>query len=302
MPGYVAKALNQFQHEKPKRRQDSPYPWTPPKYGAKVQYAEGEDESPPLGKEEKRFVQQVTGTFLFYGRAVDPTLLTSLNEIASQQSSPTTETMNRVKQFLDYVASQEDAVLTYRRSDMQLAGHSDAGYLNAKNARSRAGGHFYLSDKSQHPPNNGPILTISQIIKAVMSSAAEAELGALYINAREAVYIRQILHAMGHEQGRTPLQTDNSTAEGVINNRIQPKRTKSMDMRFHWLRCRESQNQFRIFWRPGKLNWADYWTKMHAAVHHRNLRPEILTPVKRVLELRRRKSQGNRNLDEFRAQ
>jgi hypothetical protein len=58
------------------------------------------------------------------------------------------ETMNKVKQYLDYVASQEDAVITYRKSDMQLAGHSDAGYLNAKNTRSRAGGHFYLSDKS----------------------------------------------------------------------------------------------------------------------------------------------------------
>ena len=53
MPGYVAKALNQFQHEKPKRRQDSPYPWTPPKYGAKVQYAEGEDESPHWARKKR---------------------------------------------------------------------------------------------------------------------------------------------------------------------------------------------------------------------------------------------------------
>ena len=75
MPGYVAKALKQFQHEKPKRRQDSPCPWTPPKYGAKVQYTEGDDESPPLDKEKKRFIQQVTENFLFYGRAVDTTLL-----------------------------------------------------------------------------------------------------------------------------------------------------------------------------------------------------------------------------------
>ncbi len=79
--------------------------------------------------------------------------------------------------------------MTYKRSDMKLAGHSDAGYNNEPKARSQAGGHFYLSDDSQYPPNNGPVLTISQIIKAVMSSAAEAELGALYINAREAVDI-----------------------------------------------------------------------------------------------------------------
>ena len=209
--------------------------------------------------------------------------------------------MKRVKHFLDYVASQEDAVVTYKRSDMKLAGHSDAGYNNEPKARSRAGGHFYLSDDTQYPPNNGPVLTILQIIKAVMSSAAEAEHGALYINAREAVYIRQILKAMGHEQGKTALQTNNSTAEGVINNRIQPKRTKSMDMRFHWLRDRESQQQFRYFWRPGALNLADYWTKHHAAAHHRNMRPELLTAVKKIIELRRTKKQGNKKLEEFRA-
>ena len=149
--------------------------------------------------------------------------------------------MKRVKQFLDYCASQDDAIITYKKIDMKLAAHSDAGYLNEPKARSRAGGHFYLSNNATHPANNGSVLNISQIIKAVMSSAAEAELGALYINAREAVYIRIILEAMGHKQNRTPIQTDNSTSEGVINNTIQPKRTKSMDMRFHWLRDRMSQ-------------------------------------------------------------
>jgi hypothetical protein len=69
-----------------------------------------------------------------------------------------------------------------------------------------------------------------------MSSAAEAELGALFINTKEAVYLRQILMEMGHPQPKTPIQTNNTTAEGVINNKIQPKRTKAMDMQFHWLR------------------------------------------------------------------
>ena len=87
-------------------------------------------------------------------------MLTALSAIASQQANPMEETMKRVKHFLDYVASQEDAVVTYKRSDMKLAGHSDAGYNNKPKARSRAGGHFYLTDDTQYPPNNGPVLTI----------------------------------------------------------------------------------------------------------------------------------------------
>ncbi len=109
-----------------------------------------------------------------------------------------------------------------------------------------------------------------------MSSAAEAELGAIFINAKEAVYLRQLLTEMGHPQPRTPIQTDNLTAEGVINQKIQPKRTKAMDMRFHWLRNREAQGQFKIYWQPGKTNLADYFTKHHPPIHHVNVRSEFL--------------------------
>eukprot|EP00804_Cyclotella_cryptica_P000469 CCRYP_020024-RA/>CCRYP_020024-RA protein AED:0.46 eAED:0.46 QI:0/-1/0/1/-1/1/1/0/159 len=117
------------------------------------------------------------------------------------------------------------------------------------------------------------ILNIAHIIKHAMASATEAELAALFITAREAVYIRIILMELGHKQPATPLQTDNAMAEAVTNGKVQPKRTKAMDMRFHWLRDRECQKQFRIYWRPGHSNYADYWTKHHSAKHHQHIRP-----------------------------
>jgi hypothetical protein len=183
-----------------------------------------------LNREGQQYIQAVTGTLLYYSRAVNPTMLVALNAIATQQASPTQKTMEQVKQLLDYCASQEEAILTYHASNMVLAIHRDAGYLNESKARSRAGGHFFLSSNVQNPPNNGAVLTIAQIINAVMSSAAEAELGALFINAKEAVHMQRILQEMGHIQPRTPIQTDNLTAESVINSRVQPRRTKSMDM------------------------------------------------------------------------
>ena len=125
-----------------------------------------------------------------------------------------------------------------------------------------------------------------------MSSAAEAELAAVYLNAKEAVYLRQILTEIGHPQPRTPIQTDNSTAEGVINHKIQPRRTKAMDMRFHWLRDREAQGQFEIYWRPGKTNLAGYFTKHHPPLHHVNIRAEFLSRMKDLVEIRRQKTQG----------
>ena len=163
----------------PKKPQHQPHPHVKPAYGQKVQYAVV-DETAPIDKEGKRFIQQVTGTFLYYARAVDPTMLVTLSAIASAQSNPTQETMKKCKMFLDYAATHPDAIITYRSSDMVLAVHSDAAYLVEPKARSRAGGHFFMSKDSPIPPNNGAVLNIAQIIKSVMTSAAEAELGALY--------------------------------------------------------------------------------------------------------------------------
>ena len=221
---------------------------------------------------------------------MDSTLLCPISAIASQSSKPTEDTLMQTQQLLGYVATQEEAVLTYNASKMKLAVHSDASYLSEPKARSRAGGHFFLSNGGEVPTNNGALLNMAHIIKHVMSSATEAELAALYIMAREAVYIRIILEEMGHPQPPTPLQTDNSMADGVVNGKITPKRTKAMDMRFHWLRDRECQEQFRIDWRPGKLNYADYWTKHHQGKHHQNVRQEFLTPYT-VLEMRRLEKQ-----------
>jgi hypothetical protein len=92
---------------------------------------------------------------------------------------------------------------------------------------------------------------------------------------------------MANTQPPTPVQTDNLTADGIINLRVQPKHTKVMDMRFHWLHDRGiNQKQFRFYWRPGTLMRADYWTKHHPPSHHWHMRIEILTPYKVVMDLR----------------
>ncbi len=129
------------------------------------------------------------GTLLYYARAVDSTILPALSSIATKQAAPTAKTISKMKQLLDYVATQEEAIITYRASNIVLSVHSDTGYCNKKKAQSQAGGHFYFLNNNPTPPNNGAILTITTIIKNVMSLVAEAELGALYLNAKEKVYL-----------------------------------------------------------------------------------------------------------------
>ena len=90
--------------------------------------------------------------------------------------------------------------------------------------------HHFLSENVASPSNNEAIYNKALIIKAVMSSAAEAEIGALYTNARKRVEELNILRVMGRSQPPTPVQTDNSTVEGIITLQVQSKNMKAMDM------------------------------------------------------------------------
>ena len=168
-------------------------------------------------------------------------MLPALGSISSQQAAPTSQTMQHVQQLIDYATTHPDATITYCASAMVLTGHNNVSYLSEAKSRSRAGGHFFMTDESAEPPNNGAVTTISRIIKTVMSSAAEAELCALFINCHEDVPARITLEEMGHKQLPTPMKTDNTTALGVVNYSIVSKKWKSMDTRINWLRCREAQ-------------------------------------------------------------
>jgi hypothetical protein len=90
--------------------------------------------SPPLSKDDKKYVLEVVGMFLYYAQCIDSTMLTALGSIATQQGNPTKNIMIKVKHLLDYAFTHPDAIVTYQASDMALAAHSDAFYLLEANA------------------------------------------------------------------------------------------------------------------------------------------------------------------------
>jgi hypothetical protein len=81
---------------------------------------------------------------------------------------------------------------------------------------------------------------------------------------------------MGHPQKKTPLITDNNTAHGLTQGTMIPKRSKAMDMRFHWLKDRACQGQFKIKWKKGSANKADYPSKHHPPTVHQTRRQQFL--------------------------
>ena len=277
MPDYIEKALTRLQYEPQISPQYSPHACVPIQYATKNtrQYATAPDTSPLLSPMETKYIQSVTGSHLYYGRAIDYTILPALNEIASEQAHPTQKTKQKAQRLMDYVNTYKEAYIRYKASDMVLHIDSDAAYLVAPKARSRVAGYFHLSDhpsKTQHPTLNGAIHVECKTLRHVVSSAAEAETGGVYHNAQTAIPIRIILQALNHPQPPTPIKTDNSTAHGFIHDNIHQKRSKSWDMRYYWLRDRKTQQQFLFFWDKGVNNEADYFTKHHPTKYHRHKR------------------------------
>ena len=146
---------------------------------------------------------------------------------------------------------------------MQLCGHTDASYLSMSKARFRAAAYFYLStdDGTLLPPNhelklpalpNGAVHVMSTVMRQVLLSATEAEVGATFYGCQDVVPLRNTLADLGHVQGANLIITENECCEGILNNTIKQRRSKAMDMQFYWVKYRIAQGQFKLLWRSGQ--------------------------------------------------
>ena len=280
MPNYVTKTLTKLNYDCTKRNQNSPHKWTIPMYGKNRQFAPPEDTSEVLDKKGIKYTQQTVGSFLYYGRAVDNTILTAINEISAMQAKPTKLTLQKIQMLLNYLNAHPNAKIRFYASDMILRIDSDAAYLVAPKAKSRIAGFFQCSNKNL-PTNsttsiNGPVHVECRTLRHVVTSAAEAETAALFYNTQTALELINILKALDHPQTTIPVKTDNETAASFVNDTLKRKRSKAWDVRYHWLIEQQKKKNFKIFWDKGDNNLADYHTKHHPPSHHKKMRKNYI--------------------------
>lgn len=273
MKGYVAAALKRFNISSTTNTYSPEY-FHPINYGSKDSQLTNDDNSPKLADTDKKWIQEVVGVMLFYARGVDGTMMTSVNRISSQQANATENTKAAAIRLLQYAATFPDATLVYYPSDMILYIDADASYNSESEARSRAGVFFYLGKATD--PNleftNGPIDCISTIIPTVVSAASEAEYATCFIAGKQGLCYRYTLNDIDCIQPITQIITDNKTAKGIATKTCKQKRSKAIDMRYHWIRDRVALKDFNIVWRAGKHSIADYLTKPHPVPHTLHMR------------------------------
>ena len=81
------------------------------------------------------------------------------------------------------------------------------------------------------------------------------------------------MRVLSHSQPPTQIKIDNITADDIMKKVVKQEASMSMYERFYWLQNKVEQGQFRVFWAPGKVTLADYFTKYHSSTHHRRVRP-----------------------------
>jgi hypothetical protein len=191
MPGYTKKKLQEYGHVVPNRLQSCPYAPEPKQFGATAQAPAPPDDTPKLNDAGIKRVQKIVGSILYYAHAIDMTVLMALGSIAMEQTKATDQTLERCMKLLDYLASNNPAKVRFHASDMIMNIHSDASYLSAPGARSRTCGHFFMES---FPKDNEPIVlngafhTSTTVMRFVVASAADAELGALFYNCQTAIF------------------------------------------------------------------------------------------------------------------
>ena len=134
---------------------------------------------------------------MYYGRAVDDTILPAPSALASEQAETTIKTMHKIRQLLDFLATHPNATVQFHPSDMVPNIHSDASYLSEPKRKSRLAGFYVLVSVPQKGKNikmNGNIIDACSILCIVVCSAAEAELGALFLNIKEGKVLRLALN------------------------------------------------------------------------------------------------------------
>ena len=265
------------QDQKSNKTVDAPHPYKAT-INQRLPMTQPIDGATKLAPQAIKHLQQIVGISLF-SRAVNPTMLTALRLITTEQTQGTQTTKEKAEHFLNYVAMHPNTSFKFYKSDMILKIHSNTSYLSEQQGRSRTGRHIYLGnrDDTTNPPN-GPILNTMGILANVMSAASESEVAPLITNMKEGVIQRIALEEMQWPQPPTPITVDNSTVAGLARDTIKANKSRAMDMCLHWIQDRAQQHQFLVIWAPGKLYKADYFTKLHAPIHHWHMQFVYLHP------------------------
>ena len=199
--------------------------------------------------------QQVIGSLLYIMLGTRPDIAYAVTKMAQFAANPSKEHLDKARYIVRYLASTPKYVLVLNgASNKGLIAYSDSDYAaDPIKRRSQTGFFFKLAD--------GIISWQSRAQKTVAHSATEAEYMALSDCSRQAVWMQHIYSELGLKHRATPIYADNQGSIFIASNPVQERRTKHIDVRYHYIRECVEEGKVELFWVPTDENPADMFTK-----------------------------------------
>lgn len=237
-------------------------------YGASTPTRSDVDLGPVTERDEladpKKY-QQLIGSLLYIAQMTRPDILFLVSALARRNTKAAIRHWEAAQRVLRYLYQTKRLGHTLRAgSDVTV--WVDASY-GGENGRSQSG--------SVTCVGNTAISWSSRKQDVVALSATEAEYIAITSGAQDAVWIKRLLSELG-EQITPKILTDNMGAKHLTTNSTFHRRTKHIEIRYHFIRQQLSQGELTIDWVSGKTNRADLLTKPIAGPKFFELQAAVL--------------------------
>ena len=205
-----------------------------------------------------KWYQQLIGSLMWPAVHTRPDLAYSVGVLSRYSHNPSEIHCNLVKRVLRYVAGTLDTGLTFRKSSGDdLIGYSDSDFAGLKDTRHSTGGYVFML-------GGGVISHSSKQQQTIALSSCEAEYMAMSEAAKEAIWASRFLEELGVKKGKNQpilLYADNQGAIDLTVNPLFHKRTKHIEIRWHWIREVVARKKIAIQYLPTKEMLADGLTK-----------------------------------------
>ncbi|KAK7863601.1 hypothetical protein R5R35_013473 [Gryllus longicercus] len=211
--------------------------------------------------------REAVGSLMFAAIVTRPDIMFATNQISRYTSNNDQTHWNAGKRILKYLKGTINFGIEYRRNSEMLVvtGHSDSDFGNDLDTRRSMSGYVFLL-------SNGAVTWSSQIQKAVTLSTTEAEYVAASEATKEVTWIRQFLDDIGEPvQEPTNLKMDNQGALCLVKNPVFHKRTKHVDIKYHYIREKLEEGTISVSFVPSDLELADVFTKPTPRDHFHEL-------------------------------
>ena len=213
--------------------------------------------------------QSVIGSLLYLMLGTRPDIAFAVIKLSQFSANPSEEHLKRALGICHYLVGTPDYILAFDGDSQKgLVAYTDSDWAEDRNDRRSISGFFMkLADCV--------VLWQSRAQKTVAGSSTEAEYMALSDGCRQVMWVQSLFKELGFNETRTPLCGDNQGSLFISSNPVQERRTKHIDIKYHYIREKVENGDVEVFFVPSDDNPADLMTKALSEIKFRRFLPVL---------------------------